>query len=179
MAVASLLSAAALVAAALMSGSPVLLSIAAVVGVALGVLATRVTHTELMASRREAYGGLARQAKAYAALTEARAEENTRFAAGMRDKVAGAEQALHQIEEALCSAQRRAAEATRKARAESERADRAEQEGQVYARRLEEAEERAAEAVVRVAELEQERDLLQAELDAWQVVGAQPYRKHA
>jgi chromosome segregation ATPase len=132
-----------------------------------------------MASRRESYGGLARQAQAYAALSAARADENTRFATGMREKVVHQESALHQIEDALCSAQRRAADATRKARAEASRAERAEAEGQDYARRLEESEERAAEAIVRVAELEQERDLLRAELDAWQVVGAQPFRKHA
>ena len=71
------------------------------------------------------------------------------------------------------------ASATRTARAESERAALAEAEGQSLARRIEEAEQRAAEAIVRVAELEQERDLLRAELDAWQVVGSQPFRKHA
>ena len=46
------------------------------------------------------------------------------------------------------------------------RAEPAEAEGRAYAARLDETEERAAEAIVRVAELEQERDALRAELDA-------------
>lgn len=174
-----LLSAAALVGGALAFGSPMLLAGAAVLAVALGATATRITHSELMVSRRAAYGSQARQAQAYAALTELRAEENSRFVEGMTITLARKDTALGQIEEALCAAQRRAADATRKARAESERAALAEAEGQAYARRVEDAEGRAAEAIVRVAELEQERDLLRAELDAWQVVGSQPFRKHA
>jgi chromosome segregation ATPase len=176
-AVALLLVAAAAVAGALMSGSPVVLSVAAVAAVVLGVAATRITHTELMVSRREGYGGLARQAQAYAAITEARAEENSRFVATLRERIDHSATALEQIEEALCAAQRRAAEAARTIRSESERADRAEVESVGLARRLEEAEERAAEAIVRVAELQQERDLLLAELDAWR--SAPAYRKHA
>ncbi len=176
-AVALLLVAAAAVAGALMSGSPVLVSVAAVAAVVLGVTATRITHTELMVARREGYGGLARQAQAYAALTEARAEENSRFVAILRERIDHSTTALEQIEEALCAAQRRAAEAARVIRSEGERADRAEAESVVVARRLEDAEERAAEAIVRVAELEQERDLLLAELDAWR--SAPAYRKHA
>ncbi len=176
-AVALLLVAAAAVAGALMSGSPVLVSVAAVAALVLGVIATRVTHTELMVARREGYGGLARQAQAYAAITEARAEENSRFVATLRERIDNGAVALEQIEEALCAAQRRAAEAARVIRAEGQRADRAEAEGAVVARRLEEAEERAAEAIVRVAELEQERDLLLVELDAWR--SAPEYRKHA
>lgn len=178
-AVALLLAAAAAVAGAITTGSPVLLSVAAVAAVVLGIAATRITHSELMVSRREGYGALARQAQAYTAITEARAEENTRFASAMRDRVDHGASALAQIEEALCSAQHRAAEATRTIRAETARADRAEADGRSYARRLEEAEERAAEAIVRVAELEQERDVLLAEIAAWQTVGAQDFRKHA
>ncbi len=176
-AVALLLVAAAAVAGALMSGSPVLVSVAAVAAVVLGVVATRITHTELMVARREGYGGLARQAQAYAAITEARSEENSRFVSTLRDRIEHGAVALEQIEEALCAAQRRAAEAARVIRAEGERADRAEAESVLVADRLDEAEQRAAEAIVRVAELEQERDLLLAELDAWRAAPA--YRKHA
>lgn len=178
-AVVLLLVAAGSVAGALMAGSPVLVSLAAVLAVALGATATRITHTELMSSRREGYGALARQAQAYAGLTEARADENTRFAAAMRGRVDRGAVALEQIEEALCAAQRRAADAVRTARSEGERADRAEAEGVVFARRLDEAEERAAEAALRVAELEQERDVLRAELDSWHAMGSQPLRRHA
>lgn len=176
-AVALLLVAAASVAGALMSGSPVLVSVAAVAAVVLGVVATRITHTELMVSRREGYGALARQAQAYAAITEARSGENSRFVATLRERIDHGASALEQIEQALCAAQHRAAEAARVIRVESERADRAESESVVVARRAEEAEGRAAEAIMRVAELEQERDLLLAELDAWR--SAPAYRRHA
>ncbi len=178
-AVVLLLVAAASVAGALMAGSPVLVSLAAVLAVALGATATRITHTELMASRREGYGALARQAQAYAGITEARADENTRFASALRERIDHGAAALGQIEEALCAAQHRAAEAVRSARSEAERADRAEAEGALYARRLDESEARAAEAALRVAELEQERDVLRAELDSWQAMGTQPLRRHA
>ena len=178
-AVALLLVAAGSVAAALMAGSPVLVSLSAVAAVVLGVGATRITHSELMVSRREGYGALARQAQAYTAITEARAEENSRFAGVLRDRIQHGASALEQIEVALCGAQRRAAEAARTIRAESERADRAEAEGLRFARRFEAAEARAAEALLRVAELEQDRDLLRAELGSWQTVGAQTFRKHA
>ena len=62
--------------------------------------------------------------------------------------------AIVELEVALTSAQRRAAEATRKMNAEARRADVAERRGRDTAERLDEAEQRAAEAIVRVAELE-------------------------
>ena len=78
---------------------------------------------------------------------------------------------------ALTTAQKRAAEATRKMNTEARRADVAEPEGRELTARLDEsAEERAAEAIVRVAELEAELDVLRAELAAWQ---ATPARRHA
>jgi hypothetical protein len=65
--------------------------------------------------------------------------------------------------------------------AEARRADAAEREGAAVSERLREAEQRAADAVVRVAELEQELDVVRAELEvvtqAWRESEAQ--RKHA
>ncbi len=178
-AVVLLLLAAAFVATATVLASTPLITAAAVAGVVLGTIATRITHTELMQSRREADRGHAEQAQAYAALTGERVAENLAFADGMSSRLRSREQALGQIEEALCAAQRRAADATRQARSEAERAHLAETEVAAYAGRLDEAEERAAEAIVRVAELEQERDLLSSELEAWQAVGVEGLRKHA
>jgi chromosome segregation ATPase len=86
----------------------------------------------------------------------------------MESQIGRREAALREIEEALVSAQHRAAEATRKRNAEARRADLAEQEGVDLSRRLEDAEERAAEAIVHLAELEQEVDVLRSELAAWQ-----------
>ena len=87
------------------------------------------------------------------------------------------ETALAELEVALSSAQQRAAEATRKFNAEARRADARRAGGpRSPPSALEEAEERAAEAMLRVAELEQEIDVVRAELDAWQ---SEPYRRHA
>ena len=90
---------------------------------------------------------------------------------------------IEELEIALTSAQRRAAETSRKLNAEAKRADLAEAEGEALTRRLDDAETRAAEAILRVAELEAELDVAKAELDAVRVElaawEASPIVKHA
>jgi len=164
------------VAGAALSGSWLLATSAAVLAVLLGASATRITHTELLQTRREAARDRAAQAQAYRDLTVARTAEHAEYAAAMTTRLTRQETALGELEAALASAQRRAAEATRRLNAEARRADLAEQEGRSHLARLEEAEERAAEAVVRVTELEQEVDVLRAEIETWR---SQPYRQHA
>ena len=170
------------VAAAVPTGSTVLVSLAAVLAVALGAAATRITHSELAATRRDAARDRAEQAQAYRALTEARTAENAAFAETMRARVTGQEQTIHELEDALTAAQGRAAEATRKLNTEARRADAAERSGRQVEESLAVAEQRAAEAIVRVAELEQELDVVRAELDvvtqAWHAAEA-GQRKHA
>jgi chromosome segregation ATPase len=161
---------------AVLSGSWLLVTVAAVLGVVLGASATRITHTELLQTRRDAARDRAVQAQAYRDLTTARNAENAEFAAAMQARMDHQEVALSELEEALTSAQKRAADATRKFNAEARRAEVAEQEGRAVTVRLDEAEERAAEAVLRVAELEQEVDVLRAEIAAWH---AEPVRRHA
>ncbi|MEZ5191717.1 MAG: hypothetical protein R2734_03820 [Nocardioides sp.] len=177
-AVALLLVAAAAVAGAVTIGSTLLVSVAAVSAVVLGSIATRITHSELMAARRDAARDRAEQAQAYASLTERRTSENVAFATGLGRRLTRQETALGQLEEALCSAQKRAADATRQLADTRGALAKAESDNIAYARRLEEAEERAAEAIV-VAELEQERDVLRAEVGAWEAMGDQAYRRHA
>jgi ABC-type multidrug transport system fused ATPase/permease subunit len=165
---------------ALVAGIGWLTSLVAVAALVLGAAATRITHTEVMQARRDAARDRAEQAAEYAALTAERTAENAAFAADMRRKIADREEAIDGLELALSKAQRHAAEQTRKLNAEARRAELAEQEGTDLTRRLDEAEERAAEAVVRVAELEQEVDVLRAEVIAWQGVASQEdLRKHA
>ncbi len=175
--------AAALVLGALVLQSSLVLSVAAVAAVALGAAATRITHAELMQSRRDANQDRAAQAQAYRDLAAERADENAVHVTTLVGRVEQRETALRQLEEALVGAQRRAAEATRKRNAEARRADLAEQEGQSLTSRLEEAEERAAEAIVHLAELEQEADVLRSELAAWQTFAqtgsSDELRKHA
>ena len=164
------------VAGAVLSGSWTLLTAAAVLGVVLGAVAARITHSELMQARRDAARDRAEQAQAYRELTDARAAEHAEFSASMESRVEHQEIALAELELALTSAQKRAAEATRKFNAEARRAERRGARSHDHAARLEAAEERAATATIRVAELEQEIDAVRSELAGWQ---AEPYRKHA
>ena len=168
--------AALLVVGAVLSGSWLLLTLAAGLGVVLGAAATRITHTELMATRREAARDRAEQAQAYRDLTVARTAEHATFAATMRSRIDAQETCIHELEVALTSAQQRAVEATRKFNAEARRAELAENEGRATADRLRDADERAAQAIVLVADLEQELDVLRDELAAWH---ATPARRHA
>ena len=172
-AVSLLVIAAALVTWGVLDNVPGLLAGSAVVAVVLGAAATRITHSELMESRRAAGKDRARLAREYVELDAARVAEHAESAGHLTARLADRESALHELEEALVAAQRRAAEATRKRDAETRRADLAEAEGTTLTRRLDEAEERAAEAVVRVAELESEVEVLRAEILAWQGVASQ------
>lgn len=181
-AAALLLLAAVLVAAAIASGSLALVAVAAVGALVLGATATRITHSELVATRRDAARDRAEQAQAYREITAARTAENEVFAETMRTRIARHETSIHELEDALTAAQGRAADAARKFNAEARRADAAERAGQATSDRLADAEQRAAEAVVRVAELEQELDVVRGELDvvtqAWRDAEA-GQRKHA
>ena len=158
-AVGLLVVAALLVIGAIASGSPAVVTVAAVVALLAGAAATRITHSELMEARRAAARDRATQAQDYLVLTERRTTENAAFATDMRRKIADREHAMDVLERALSSAQKNAAEQTLKRGQEARRADRAESG-------RDDAETRAAEAIVLVAELESELDVVRAELDA-------------
>jgi chromosome segregation ATPase len=158
------------------SGSWLLVTLAALLSVALGGAATRITHSELLATRREAARDRAEQAQAYRDLTVTRTAEHAAFTSGMESRIAAHADTIAELELALGTAQRRAAEATRKMNTEARRADVAESEGRELTAHLDESQELAAEAIVRVAELEAELDVLRAELTAWQ---SAPARRHA
>ena len=185
-AVALLALAAVAVLGAVVSGSWLLVTLAAAVGVLLGAAATKITHNELVTTRRDAARDRAEQAQAYRRLTDERTAENAAFATSMQDKLSHQLGVVGELEEALTAAQQRAADATRKLNAEARRADAAERQGREdeerLSGRLAEAEERAAEAVVRVFELEQELDVVRAELatvtQAWRAAEA-TVRRHA
>jgi hypothetical protein len=173
-AVGLLLLAALVVAGAALSGSWLLVTIAAGLGVALGAAATRITHSELVESRVAAARDRAVQAAAYNDLADERSAEHATYVADVALRLAEKEQALDELELALSLSQRRAATSTRKRNAEGRRAAGL----QV---RLSETEERAAIAQLRVVELEQEVLALRAELEtvtaAWHA--AEHQRKHA
>ena len=173
-AVGLLVLAALVVTGAALSGSWLLVTIAAGLGVALGAAATRITHTELVASRVEAARDRATQAAAYNELTEVRTSEHADYVADVRTRLSEKERALEELELALSLSQRRAATSTRKRNAEGRRAAGLQVQ-------LSGAEERAAMAQLRVVELEQEVLGLRAELDtvtaAWHA--AENVRRHA
>ena len=133
---------------------------AAFAAVVLGAAATRITHSELMQTRRDAARDRAQQAQEYRELTERRTAESAAFAADMAARISDRETAISALEQDLSKARKQAASVTRKMSAEARRADVAE-------RQLAGSEERAAEAIVRVAELEAELDVLKAELESW------------
>ena len=168
-----------LVVAAVVSGSTLLITAAAVAGVVLGAAATRITHSELADARVEAARDRAAQARAYAALTERRMAENMNFALDMRRKIVAREEVILGLESALSSAQRQVADQTLKVNAEARRADLAERTQREDAdsirgleRSLAGSEDRAAEAIVLVAELEAELDVLRSELHSWQAAAS-------
>lgn len=173
------MSAAAIVLGALVVQSSLLTTVAAVLAVVLGAAATRITHSELMRSRWEAARDRAEQAQAYRTMAAERADENAEHVGFLTGRVEERESALRELEEALVAAQRRAAEATRKRNAEARRADLADQQNASLSSRLGDAEERAAEAIVHLAALEQEADVLRAEVAAWQAMSSEPLRRHA
>lgn len=177
-AVVLLVTAALLVTGGVVSGSFVLISVAAVAAVALGAAATRITHAELAQSRRDAARDRAEQAQEYAALTERRTTENAQFVHAMNTRIADRESTIERLEDGLSKARKRALEVTRKMNTEARRADIAEERGKVTAAELDGAQDRAAEAIVQVAELELEIDVLRAELGAWQTAAEQPLRRH-
>ena len=146
-AAALVITAAVVVIGAVLSASVTLVSVAAVLAVVLGATAVRITHSELVQSRRDAAADRAEQAQAYRTIAEARSREQREFVDAMGDKVG------------------RAASSARRLRDETRRADEAEAEGSRLAVALEESEERAAEAIVRVAELEDENGILRTEND--------------
>jgi DNA repair exonuclease SbcCD ATPase subunit len=178
-AVAFLVVSALVVAGALLSGSFLLVALAAVLSVALGTAAARITHSELMLARREAARDRAEQAQAYRALDARRTTEHQTQADTLIARIAERQLTIHELEGELSGAHRRLAEEHRKVNREARRADLAESNVLLEAKRVEEANQSAAEAVVAVAELEQELVDLKAELVAWEAASSAPLRRHA
>jgi chromosome segregation ATPase len=159
---------------AALSGSWPVLTVGAASGIALGALATRITYLEVLQSRREAAADRAELAQEYRTLTETRADETALFVADMTGRINRHKATIERLEARLSEAAAELTEAQRALDDALDRIQRAEDESSRLAVRLEDAEERAAVAIVRVAELEQERDVLMAE---WQA--AEAHRKHA
>lgn len=164
-----ILLAAAAVAGTAVTESWLLVTIAAVGAVGLGASATKITHSELLASRKEAARDRADQARAYADLTEVRTTENVEFAADMTGRIAKRDATISRLEKRLGDAASELADARQELSAAHDQAAEAQRVAERLGERLADAEERASQAVVRVAELEAELDVLQSE---WQLLDA-------
>lgn len=148
---------------ALPTQSPVLLSVAAVVALALGWVSLRIMWTEVLQSRRENAADRAASASAYKSLFSLRAAEHAEFTTAMTERLAESNLSVHELQGALVQAQRQAAEA--QVRAES-------------------TEQHLAEARQRVEELENSIEMLRAEkaaeeaeaLASWEAEGGDPAR---
>lgn len=177
---ASLIAASAvLVLASVASGNNVLVVFSALVSVALGAGAVKITHSELLQTRRDAAADRAAQARSYRDLTARRTAENVAFAETMKARIAERQEVISQLETELGKALERAAASTLKMNSEARRADLAEAARTEMVAQLDDADQRAAEAIVRVAELEVELDALRAELVTWQAAAQQDNRKRA
>ena len=163
-----------LVAGAVVSGSWLGLSISAAASVVLGAAAVRITYNELTESRRDASRDRAALAMGYRDLAVVRSAEHHRFVTDVQTRIADQQVAITKMEGALAAARTEAGVAQRRLVEVTARAERAESRGTDLAARLEEAAARDAQASLRVAELEQEVDVLTAQ---WQA--RETLRKHA
>ncbi|MEJ7832234.1 MAG: hypothetical protein WKF79_04925, partial [Nocardioides sp.] len=158
-----------LVAGAALSGSWLIVTIAAGLGVALGATATRIAHIELLDSRREAARDRAALAQDYRALAETRNAEHAVYVGAIDGQIARGEATISRLEGRLADAAAEVIATRRRLAEETERTELAEVDGRRLTARLEDADERAAHAIVRVAELEHELDVVTAEWQAGQV----------
>lgn len=161
-----LLAAAGAVVGAAVSGSWLALTVAGGCAVLLGAAATKITHTELRVARIEAAHDRTQQAQAYRELDARRSAEGVEFAADMQGRLAKRDATVSRLERRLTDAAQELAEARRGLTAMEEQLALAERENAKLGERLGDAEDRAAQAVVRVAELEVEIDLLTAQWEA-------------
>ncbi len=161
-----LLGAAAAVAGTAVSGSWLAVTVAGAVAVLLGATATKITHSELLSARVEAARDRAAQARGYRELDTRRSVEGVEFAADMQGQIAKRDATVSRLERRLADAAQELAEARRSLTTVEEQLAYAERETATLGERLGDAEERATQAVVRVAELEVEVDLLTAQWEA-------------
>lgn len=157
------------------TGSWLLVLVAASVSVVLGTAAVRITYTEVLDTRRETAHERAEQAVAYRALTETRVAEQAVYVATTHATLLRHQATINRLEQRLGDAASELAAAHRELDAERATLAEATELTASLTARLEDAEERAAQAVIRVAELEQELDVVLAE---WQA-GAEAERKRA
>lgn len=155
-----------LVVGAALTGAWVAVLLAAVLSVVLGAAAVRIMQTEVGDARRDAARERAQLARDYRGLAADRAEATAATLQVLTGRLADREQTVHEMTSLLAQAQAEVASTKRDLAERTSRCTELDEEQRVLSRSLDSAEDRATEAIVRLAELEQERDLLRAELTA-------------
>ena len=150
-----------------LSGSFSLAVLGGVVAFLLGGASAKITHSEVRLTRMEAARERAQQAQDYKALNEARTAENLEFATDMQGRIAKRDAAVKRLEKRLTATAAELADARRELTDATDRAEIAERETERTRTRIADAEERASDAAIRVAELEQQVDVLTSELQTW------------
>ena len=161
-----LLVAAAAVTVTVVSGSWLALAVAGGVAVLLGAAATKITHTELMIARLLGARERAEQAQAFRVLDGRRSSEGVEFAADMQGRIAKSDATVSRLEKRLHETAEELAEARRSLVDVEEQLTYAERANSALVDRIIDADERATQAIVRVAELEVEVDMLTAQWEA-------------
>jgi chromosome segregation ATPase len=162
--------------AAALSGSLTLAVVAGVAATALGGAAVRITYAEVVDSRRDAGRDRAEQAQAYRVLAEERSAEQAIYVADTSGRIARHEANITRLEARLADAGAELDRARADLASAHDAARRLTADRDRLSRGRDDAEERAAMAIVRVAELEQELDLV---LTEWRAGQSAPRRKHA
>ncbi len=161
-----LLVAAAAVAGTAVTGSWPAVTVAGGLAVLLGAAATKITHTELQTSRVDAARDRAEQAQSFRDVDSRRSAEGVEFAATMQGRIAKRDATVSRLERRLHDTAEELAEARRHLVDVEEQLTYAERANAALVDRVTDADERATHAVVRVAELEAEVDMLTAQWEA-------------
>ena len=168
--------AAVVVVASALTGSLALTIGAGAVATTLGAAAVRITYAEVIDSRRDAGRDRAEQAQAYRRLAEERSAEQALYVADTSGRITRHEATISRLEVRLGEAAAELARARADLASEQTTTRLVTSERDRLSRSRDDAEERAAMAIVRVAELEQELDLV---LTEWRAGQSAPRRKHA
>lgn len=136
--------AAVVVAAAVLLGSLLIVSVAAVLAVLLGAASTRIVLNELAQSRREAARDRAAQAQAYQQTFAVRIAEHDRFAATMTERIIARDGEIGELRGTIRLAERRADEAEERVKREARRTVTLQERLDEVSRELEEREDSLA-----------------------------------
>lgn len=159
----AIVSASAIIAVALTTGSLLITICAAVVSVLLGIVATRLTYNEVAEERFVSAQDRAQQARSFQQVLDRHDEDHRQELATLSGRIVERDDAVAQLEVAVVESQHRAACAHRDLRRETSRADAAEARVRTLNERVAGLAGELTAAQVKSSELEQELEILEAQ----------------